>query len=79
LVDQSFSDFPLLYPGSTTLALSLLKTTHELSHDFIHGKLANSNLLEEKKADGGDYERNGEGKIAGKAGEVVVHLLGRED
>jgi len=77
--DQSFSDFPLLYPGSTTLALSLLKSTHELSHDFIHGRLATSTLLEGKKADGGDYEKNSEGKMAGEKGQVVLHLLGRED
>ena len=77
--DQSFSDFPLLYPGSTSLALSLLKTTHELSHDFIHAKLASSPLLKGKIADRGEYERNGEGKMAGENGGVVLHLLGRED
>jgi hypothetical protein len=32
-----------------------------------------------KKADGGDFERNAEGKMAGAKGEVVLHLLGRED
>ena len=77
--DQSFSDFPLLYPGSTTFALSLLTTTHELSHAFIHGKLAESALLKGKKADNGDFERNGEGKMKGEKGEVVLHLLGSED
>lgn len=59
--------------------MSLLKSTHELSHDFIHGKLASSALLEGKKADGGNYDKNGEGKMAGEKGEVVLHLLGRED
>lgn len=36
-------------------------------------------MLEGKKADGGDYEKNAEGKMAGEKGEVVLHLLGRED
>jgi hypothetical protein len=35
--------------------------------------------LEGKKADGGDYEKNAEGKMAGEKGGVVLHLLGRED
>lgn len=75
--DQSFSDFPLLYPGSTALAMSLLNTTHELSNAFIHGRLSASPILEGKKPDDGDYERSPEGKMAGKKGEVVVHLLGQ--
>lgn len=76
-VDQSFSDFPLLYPGSTALAVSLLSTTHELSNAFIHGKLSTSPIIEGKKPDQGDFERTPEGKMAGKKGEVVVHLLGQ--
>jgi hypothetical protein len=36
-------------------------------------------LIKGKKADGGDFERNAEGKMAGPKGEVVVHLVGRED
>jgi hypothetical protein len=36
-------------------------------------------LLKDKKVDNGDYERNGDGKMAGDKGEVVVHLLGKED
>jgi hypothetical protein len=77
--DQSFSDFPLLYPGSTALANSLLNTTFELSDAFVHARLAESELIKGKKADGGDFERNAEGKMAGAKGEVVLHLLGRED
>lgn len=76
--DQSFSDFPLLYPGSTALALSLLSTTHELSNAFIHGRLRSLPIIEGQKPDGGDFKQNADGKMAGAKGEVVLHLLGME-
>jgi hypothetical protein len=56
--------------------MSLLSTTHELSNAFIHGRLSASPLIEGKKADEGDFERTADGKMAGKKGEVIVHLLG---
>lgn len=78
ILDQSFSDFPLLSPGSPSFAMSLLQTTHELSDAFIHGQLATAPAIEGKKPDQGDFERTPEGKMAGRKGDVVVHLIGQE-
>jgi len=76
--DQSFSDFPLLSPSSPSLAITDLSTIHDLSNCFLEGRLSGSEFLQEAKADHGDFERKPDGKMEGKKGSVVLHLLGKQ-
>jgi len=77
---QAFSDFPLLSPGSPSVAMSLMATITDLSASFLSGTLAEDASIKGKTPDEGKYVR-AEGKkkkMAGRRGDVVVHLLGEE-
>jgi platelet-activating factor acetylhydrolase len=76
--DQSFSDFPLLSPSSPTLALTDLSTIPDLSSSFLEGNLPDSQFIKDLKPDHGDFERKPDGKMEGKRGSIVLHLLGKQ-
>jgi len=76
--DQSFSDFPLLMPTSPTVALDYLATMHQLSAAFLASSLGSAPSLERKEPDHGKFERDKDGKMEGKHGDVVLHLLATE-
>lgn len=74
-LDQSFSDFPLLMPTGPGVGIDHLATIHELTRGFLSGSLDEVESIKGQEGDGGDYAKDENGKLAGKQGDVVVHLM----
>lgn len=78
MADESFCDFPVIATLSPGTALSFLATIHSLSLALLEGKLGEHPLMH-GPPDGGEYARSLWGGMAGRKGDVVVHLRGAQD
>ncbi|KAL7422341.1 hypothetical protein Q5752_002987 [Cryptotrichosporon argae] len=74
---QDFSDFPLLWPPKASNGFALHKTVHQLSAAFFRGSLGDTQAIQGKAQDNGQFQREG-GKMKGELGDVVAHLLGED-
>ena len=48
---------------------------HELTRAFLDGTLHQVKSVKGQKGDGGDYAKATDGTLAGKQGDVVVHVM----
>jgi hypothetical protein len=76
-LDRSFSDFLVLELSGPGVGVDHLVTIHELTRAFLDGTLYEVKSVKGQKGDGGDYVKARDGTLAGKQGDVVVHLMAK--
>ncbi|CAK9785400.1 hypothetical protein CC85DRAFT_327331 [Cutaneotrichosporon oleaginosum] len=74
---ESFCDFPVIVTASPATERAYLATIHRLTLALLRGTLAEEKEMQ-GEPDGGAWARTWLGRMAGRRGEVVVHLRAGE-